>query len=240
MRRILGARLFAAILLAVAVPLGWLLLEYARGVAPWVSLQQHALLYSYMLLSVLALMTLLSYYRYRIERGLRKLSITDPLTGLYNRRYFLSRLNDEFLLYARQPRPVSLIFIDLDHFKLINDRYGHQSGDELLVAIARVLRTSSRSEEVVARIGGEELCVLLPNCTQDQAYTAATRFHRAIETMAALSTEGEAIAVTASVGVATTNDQISSDKLLFKAADVAMYQAKQSGRNQVVVAGLPR
>jgi diguanylate cyclase (GGDEF)-like protein len=236
--RLLGRRLVAATILAVIVPIGWLIIEYLRGISPLVSLRENVSLYWYMLVSATALMSVLSYHRYRIERDLRQLSIVDPLTGLYNRRYFLSRLGDEFLLYARQPRAISLIFIDLDHFKLINDRYGHQSGDAVLIAVANVLRLSSRSEEVVARLGGEEICILLADCDQVQAKAAANRFHRAINGMTALSVDSDVIAVTASLGVATTNAQITSEKLLFKAADVAMYQAKQAGRNRVVIAGV--
>ncbi len=171
--------------------------------------------------------------RVRAEENLKKLATTDELTGLWNRRYFLERGVVEVGLIGRTGLPLSLLFIDLDYFKLVNDTYGHMVGDDVLRCVANVLRNSVRSTDLVARLGGEEFCVLLPNTHLDAAILLAEKL-RAYFDAHACSVGDEQIRCTISVGVATyTWDNNGSFEDLLAKADQACYQAKDNGRNCV-------
>ena len=170
--------------------------------------------------------------RVRAEENLKKLATTDELTGLWNRRYFLERGVVEVGVVGRTGLPLSLLFIDLDYFKRVNDTYGHMAGDDVLRCVAKVLRSSVRSTDLVARLGGEELCVLLPNTHLDAAIQLAAKL-RAYFDVHACPASDEQIRCTISVGVAThTSDNGSFEDLLAK-ADQACYKAKDNGRNCV-------
>ena len=159
----------------------------------------------------------------------RKQAVTDPLTGLYNRRYFEENINREAERALRLGQPFSLISLDLDHLKTINDTYGHQYGDIAIKAISDVLKSRARSIDVPARIGGEEFNVLLPGIDSYGAMIAAERMRAAIE-----ATPLEKIGnVTASIGVATFLEHSKNVYDLTELADQAMYRAKINGRNQV-------
>jgi diguanylate cyclase (GGDEF)-like protein len=164
-----------------------------------------------------------------------RIARTDPLTGLANRRHFdeqLTRIVSESLKYGA---PASLIVADVDHFKKVNDTYGHEAGDEVLKTIARIFMSCIRAEDVCARYGGEEIAILLPETTVARAHEVAERVRRAIASSAVQHKENE-IPVTASFGVAGYPESTGLRDGLFPAADRALYVAKDRGRNCVSLA----
>ncbi len=162
----------------------------------------------------------------------REQAVTDPLTTLYNRRYFEDSIEKEFTRANRQKQPFSIIGIDLDHLKQINDKYGHVYGDLAIKQIASVLKQNARSIDVPARIGGEEFDVLLPGIDSKGAMIAAERIRKAIEATP-IETVGT---ITASLGVATFLEHANNVEELMELADQAMYHSKRNGRNQVTLA----
>lgn len=165
----------------------------------------------------------------KLFEEVRKQAVTDPLTGLYNRRCFEENLEKEAERAFRLGQPFSLISLDLDHLKQINDTYGHHCGDEAITAISSVLKNKARSVDIPARIGGEEFSILLPGIDSNGAVTAAERFRAAIE-----ATHVEKVGhVTASIGVATFLEHTKNLNELTELADRAMYLAKINGRNRV-------
>lgn len=165
-------------------------------------------------------------------QAVREEAVTDALTGLYNRRYFEESLNKEVARARRQNTPFSVIGIDLDFLKKINDTYGHSYGDLAIKTIADILKSNARSIDIPARIGGEEFDVLLPGISSDGAMIAAERIRKAIE-----SKEIETIGhITGSLGVATFLEHTSNVEELLELTDQAMYSSKRNGRNQVTLA----
>lgn len=158
----------------------------------------------------------------------------DPLTGLYNRRAFMERASDELLRARRYNTSLALAMIDLDHFKLINDRFGHAVGDQVLVAFAETLEKSMRAVDIVARVGGEEFVLLMTETRIDEAIQVAERLRLEIAA-ASLPVGNERLHWTASLGVAFLDaDDISVSSALVR-ADQALYRAKEAGRNRVEV-----
>ncbi len=168
----------------------------------------------------------------RAVRQLEELATTDGLTGCLNKRAFLSELNQKLMAAQRFGRKLSLIVTDLDHFKAVNDTYGHAAGDRVLQELGRVLKQVKRETDLVARFGGEEFCVL---CEETDARGAQLLAERVREELAntELQTELGALRVTASLGVATVPDHAKSAEELFSQGDKALYEAKNRGRNQV-------
>ncbi|MEO6923104.1 MAG: GGDEF domain-containing protein, partial [Bryocella sp.] len=165
---------------------------------------------------------------------------TDPLTRLYNRRTFLRACEIEMSNSQRARRTFSILMLDLDHFKQINDRYGHPVGDMALVATVKCMTESVRGMDTIARWGGEEFAVLLPNCNRVNALELAERIRGNLERLALpvpkrANAEGEKVTLTATIGVAMcqTTDTVNS---LISRADQAMYAAKAAGRNRVLSA----
>jgi diguanylate cyclase (GGDEF)-like protein len=163
---------------------------------------------------------------------LEALARIDALTGIANRRHFLEFAEIEWNRFERYQRPVSLVMIDIDNFKTINDAYGHDVGDQVLIAVARVCADIRRHADMVGRIGGEEFAVLLPETTLPQARMAAERLIRAIARQD-IEIEGRVIHVTASAGVAEASDAGADFATLMRRADQALYVAKAAGRNRV-------
>ena len=164
---------------------------------------------------------------------LQKLAISDPLTGLYNRRFFDVRLSEEFRLAARHLVPLSVILLDIDHFKRVNDTHGHPAGDRVLVEIARVVQRTLRHSDCLARYGGEEFVLLLPLTDGEGARAKAEEIRAAIKGIA-LEVGGQVLTVTASLGVARYDAATCPDpEALVSEADHALYLAKRSGRDQV-------
>ena len=168
----------------------------------------------------------------RLFEEVQKQAITDPLTNLYNRRYFEDNIVKEAERSLRLKQPFSLISMDLDFLKKINDTYGHQYGDIAIKTIANVLKTEARSIDIPARIGGEEFNLLLPGVDSKGAYIAAERIRKAIESQKIETIGG----ITASIGVATFLEHSDRIDELVEFADQAMYKAKINGRNQVQIA----
>lgn len=164
---------------------------------------------------------------------LRQLVITDPLTGLYNVRHFRAVLEQEMERTDRTGMPTALMMIDLDHFKQLNDGYGHESGNDVLKQVARRIRESTRKLDVQCRYGGEEFAVVLPSTERALAIMVAQRLRSAIAAAPVFSA-GQELAVTASVGLAFYENGLAWDsRRLIAEADQFLYQAKQQGRNQV-------
>ena len=171
----------------------------------------------------------------RANENLRELSVTDGLTRVYNRMYFEQQFEKEWRRCARQALPLSILMIDADHFKQLNDSAGHLVGDLCLQAIAQeTLNNFKRSGEVVARYGGEEFIVLLPDTNQSKALAAAEGLRTGIERLSVTDSEGRSFRVTISVGVSTTVPGIDQrPEQLIATADAALYEAKDAGRNRV-------
>jgi len=171
----------------------------------------------------------------RVQRA-EALSVTDDLTQLYNSRYLSQVLRRETKRASRSGRPLSLLFIDLDGFKSVNDTHGHLAGSRALVEAAGVIRVSARETDVVARFGGDEFAIVLPDTGGDGAMAVGDRVRERIASHRFLQSEGLSIALTVSVGVATLPDvSISADGLIH-AADNAMYWVKDRGKNGIHVA----
>ncbi|MDX1582219.1 MAG: sensor domain-containing diguanylate cyclase [Thermoanaerobaculia bacterium] len=169
------------------------------------------------------------------NRELERLARIDPLTGLANRRAFDETLGGEWRRARRSGKPLTLIMIDVDHFKSFNDRFGHRVGDECLRKIADALsRTMQRASDLVARYGGEEMAVVLPNCTLEEGLALAERVRRKVERLDEGDGDADRYRVTISAGVATSvPDQDHDSDLLVQQADEALYEAKRRGRNNV-------
>lgn len=165
-------------------------------------------------------------------QAVREQAVTDALTGLYNRRYFEEALEKEVQRAKRQKQPFSVIGIDLDFLKKINDTYGHTYGDLAIKTIADVLKSNARSVDVPARIGGEEFNVLLPGINSEGAMAAAERIRKSIE-KAEIDTVGH---ITGSLGVATYFEHSENPEELLELTDQAMYTSKREGRNRVTLA----
>ena len=172
--------------------------------------------------------------RKRIDRGL-ELSIVDQLTGLYNRRYMLNQLEQWRKRSESGGGPVSIVSLDIDHFKAINDQHGHQAGDQVLEAFAERLRENIRPKDIACRPGGEEFLVIMPETNVEHAQMGAERIRHAIaDEPFAIGMQNTHLKVTVSAGVATFLDEGETVTELLHRADQALYAAKQGGRNQVI------
>lgn len=160
------------------------------------------------------------------------LAMKDTLTGIYNRRHFMMDLESEWKRFRRYGRPLSLLLLDIDHFKSINDRYGHDVGDQVIIAVARLCQTKTRDSDVAARIGGEEFGILLPEADLDEARIAAERLRVAIAEQPVDTSSGP-LTVTVSIGAAPAEASAAGVAELMKRADEALYAAKRGGRNRV-------
>ncbi len=168
---------------------------------------------------------------------LQTLSTTDGLTQVSNHRHFQERLREEFRRAQRYADPLSLILVDLDHFKAVNDAHGHLVGDRVLSEVAATLRHSVRDTDLLARCGGEEFAVLLPRTALGGSLTVAERIWRDVAALQVPLGAAPPLRITASVGVgALPQRSITSAEALFHAADEALYRAKREGRNRVCLA----
>ncbi|UQZ34065.1 PAS domain S-box protein [Paenibacillus sp. PK3_47] len=158
---------------------------------------------------------------------LLELSTTDKLTGLKNRRYFEEKLNDQLEQAAKTQQPLSLLIIDIDHFKQVNDTFGHQTGDHVLEKLGSLLKFHSREKDIIARYGGEEFVVILPDINASEAGMVAENLRQVTA-----QTVWDTGHITVSIGIATCTEGVSADTLL-KKADEALYTSKKEGRNRV-------
>jgi diguanylate cyclase (GGDEF)-like protein len=167
----------------------------------------------------------------RNAEQLERLATTDPLTGLYNRRHFLVALEAEWSRFQRYYRSMSVLMVDIDHFKSVNDRYGHAVGDEAIKAMADACLRGKRKSDVVGRVGGEEFAVLLPETSLSRAKIVAERIRKRIAGQT-LKAHDVHFQITASIGLAEASVSMSGTDALMVAADQALYQAKGLGRNR--------
>jgi two-component system cell cycle response regulator len=172
--------------------------------------------------------------RAELEEELRRLARFDALTGLCNRRYLCDRLTQEMLRARRYGSPLSILLIDLDHFKRINDTYGHIMGDTVLATVAGIIRDTIRATDIPGRYGGEELCVVLTETKIAGALLVAERLRRRIAAERFPIANGGMFHVTCSIGLAQYRDDIKDLVAFLELADRALYQAKASGRDRVV------
>jgi diguanylate cyclase (GGDEF)-like protein len=166
-----------------------------------------------------------------LSEQLAELAVRDELTGLHNRRHLMAALDSALA----SPDGVGVVLLDIDHFKSVNDRFGHPVGDDVLVAVARLLQTGSRGSDTVARYGGEEFVLLLPGATVNQTVRRAEQIRAACDSMRVRHDSGT-IEVSISAGVAAAPQTGSTASGLLRAADAALYRAKEGGRNQVQAA----
>jgi diguanylate cyclase (GGDEF)-like protein len=172
----------------------------------------------------------------RVER-VEALSVTDDLTQLYNSRYLNEVLRKETKRAMRSGWPLSLLFIDLDGFKLINDAHGHLLGSRALIEASDVIRASARETDIVARFGGDEFVILLPETGTEGAHSVARRLRDRVQRFNFLSGLVPGGRLTASIGVATLPDAADTAEGLLQAADAAMYRVKVTGKNGIHIAG---
>jgi diguanylate cyclase (GGDEF)-like protein len=168
---------------------------------------------------------------------LERLSVTDPLTELHNRRFLQKRMEEELNRSSRNKLPLTVIFIDLDHFKLYNDLCGHVGGDRALKRSAKILLAAVREMDLVARFGGEEFCVILPGTSKKESLFVAERIRRSIEQEPFPSEEQLPLKrLTTSLGIAAFPEDGTTVNALINSADMALYQAKAQGRNRICLA----
>ncbi len=172
--------------------------------------------------------------RKMMERELQRLATTDPLTNIPNRRSFLEQAEQIFKSSQRYHTSFTMLMLDLDLFKAINDKCGHLGGDKVLARFAHTVGLELRESDLFGRLGGEEFCILLQQANRDEALTAAERIRERIQELSFKDPAGELFLLTVSIGVTTNFDSDERLAKLLERADKALYQAKNSGRNQVV------
>jgi diguanylate cyclase (GGDEF)-like protein len=231
-------------LLALGAPAGLLLFQgLAEGSllsGEWMrnELESRALTYGYLAVSTSILFLGLGYVIGSHEDLLQRMSLTDPLTGLANRRLLDKRLREELARVDRYGQPLTLMLIDLDGLKSVNDRRGHEAGDNAIRAVARTLQKTCRSTDLASRFGGDEFAVLAPGITELEARTLAERIRRSLD-MEASWVAVNLPRLTLSIGIADTRSlpDLHPDRL-YSAADRALYRAKSGGKDRVVLSSL--
>lgn len=178
-----------------------------------------------------------SYHNAVMRKRMHEMAIKDPLTSLYNRRYYNQKLEEEIARSRRTRYPVSLIYLDIDHFKKYNDNNGHQNGDLLLKAISKLMQKTSRANDIVARLGGEEFSIILPHTDLMGAAVKAEKLRKAVETTKFPFGELQPMGfISISIGVSEYPAVAKDAEALVKAADDALYKVKETSRNRVCVA----
>jgi len=168
-----------------------------------------------------------------LEEELRRLATTDYLTGMWNRRHFMVLANKELMRRWRYERPFSLIMFDLDHFKEVNDTFGHLAGDQVLAEVASLAAKELRKVDFAGRLGGEEFALLLPETAIDKAVQVADRIRRSIASCGFMLEDGNVVKLTASFGVAEALQADEKFDIVINRSDYALYQSKKAGRNKV-------
>ena len=172
----------------------------------------------------------------KLRQHLRDLSVRDPLTSLFNRRYLTESLGREMARCKRRKLSLAVLMLDLDHFKIFNDTLGHQAGDTLLIAFARLLQSSVRNEDIACRLGGEEFILIMPEMDREVAIMRATELLQATRELSVMH-EGQILPqITVSIGIAVFPEHSSDPDHLIRSSDTALYQAKHEGRDRYAIA----
>ena len=158
----------------------------------------------------------------------------DGGTQTFNKQYLLESLDSEFQFSKTYGRPLSVIYFDLDHFKKVNDTYGHNAGDFILSELSKLVKSIVRKDDIFCRFGGEEFVILLPNTDARTAYDSAERIRKTVEENI-FNTEGHSLKQTVSLGVSQLQPSMNTPKDFLEDADKKLYQSKQNGRNQVTI-----
>ncbi len=230
-------RFFQSLFIAFGAPAGWIIIVLLTDIGEQASTGYTAGVLAYMLIGSMAVFGLFSYALGRSEQRFADLSMHDHLTGLYNTRLFHDSLNTQFSLAERHGHNLTLLLLDIDRFKRVNDTYGHPVGDRVLSAIAKQVSHVVRTGDMVARVGGEEFAVILPETDTAGGEELAERIRATVENTSIVLSGQTNLSVTVSVGVAGTDvvkPETSTE--LFAAVDSALYDAKNAGRNCVRVA----
>ena len=173
----------------------------------------------------------------QLNDELKTMSRVDGLTGLYNRRYWQERLDFSFKLARRQNKPITAMMLDIDHFKKVNDTFGHQAGDKVIKALSDVIRRSIRETDLAGRYGGEEFGIVLPDSDAENSTKVAERIRQSSAAQE-VEHDGNIIRFTVSVGLAEFHPECSSSMQWLELADQALYEAKENGRNQYRIRSL--
>ncbi|KZZ60032.1 hypothetical protein A3762_03400 [Oleiphilus sp. HI0125] len=216
--------------LAIMFPIGWVVLQWIAGRNPFSNVSFDILLYGYITCMSAIVFARFGYIIGKREQTMTDLALSDGLTGLYNKRYFQTRLDQEFERYQRYNTPMSLIQIDLDHFKRVNDTWGHQAGDMVLKEVSKLILDNLRTGEIAARIGSEEVCIIVCNSQSNEAFQLAERLRKRIKELR-LQWNGEEIRISASFGITQASPNVLTKWQLYERADKALYQAKKHGRD---------
>jgi diguanylate cyclase (GGDEF)-like protein len=229
------------VLLSFGALAGWLLLQWTQGTTPAEEIAAAPLLSAYLLVSTAAVFMAIGWFLgiqfERLEeanRRLQELASRDALTGLWNVRTFWRDLRREMKRADRDDGRLHLAIVDLDHFKQINDNYGHPEGDRVLKAVADAMKEVTREEEGLYRVGGEEFAVVLL-ADEEEAFTAAERIRKVVEELTIGLTHPDGLhplQITISIGLAAMEPEMEPE-VLYRQADRALYQAKRGGRNRV-------
>ena len=166
---------------------------------------------------------------------MNQLAFTDPLTTVHNRRYFDKQIVNEYRRATRYGNKLAVVMIDIDHFKVLNDRHGHAEGDKVLISLTKCIKQHLRSNDLIARIGGEEFALILPSTSKKDALNLVERIRKEFETMSVRSNQDDEIRATASFGIAELTSSVNSEKDLLEYADRALYTAKRNGRNRTMI-----
>jgi diguanylate cyclase (GGDEF)-like protein len=229
--------------LAVCLIFAYVVIDWwLHSTSPWVVVDPAALAglrYFNIACFLTALGMIAGAHAYTVDitaQRLAALASTDMLTGMINRRRMADHLQKELALARDAKHPISVMLLDIDHFKIINDDYGHARGDQVIVAVGEVLRANMRQQDMVARWGGEEFLVLQPNASVDAARETAERIRRAVAAYV-VRDEADAIPVTVTIGVASWRDGERMEETMQR-ADAALYAGKRAGRDRVVIASV--
>jgi diguanylate cyclase (GGDEF)-like protein len=219
-------------------PLGWLLIQWALGDSPQQQLLNHTGLYLYLCLGTLLAFASFGWYVGANEEKRKTLSLTDPLTKCFNFRYFHERFEQELQRAKRNEQHLSVLFLDIDKFKRVNDNFGHPAGDKVLVETCRTIVGNLRSYEILCRVGGEEFAILTLQSALPDALDIAHRIKEKVKSNVIKLDDVQKINITVSIGVSTYESGDGIDSMNSR-ADKALYEAKNNGRD-CVMPKLPR
>jgi len=230
-----GVRALQGAFLGIGAPTGWLFIRWFQGAELASEIYLQAGLYTYMLAGTVITFAIFGWYVGNKESMAMTQALRDGLTGLYNVRFFNERINEEIKRAHREHTPLTVISFDIDHFKNVNDTYGHPFGDNVLKAVCQSANNVLREHDVLARVGGEEFAALLPRCKIETGVETAERIRNKIAAAFVISKKGKKVMVTVSLGLTSLTITDDNNSLLER-ADTALYQAKETGRNRVVTA----